>query len=134
MGPSLILKLEKWAIWAALIGILFLLRHLFPIFFVTFVLSWIANTAVNAMTRRYPRRKVNVVVVYVVFLAILGGALFLIVPRMIAEARVLARQYIATEAEAEGKTTASFAKSVMPRMMRGIAVVIAASLRFTTAL
>ena len=98
MAPNYLLKLEKWAIWGAFVGVIYLLRHLFPIFFVTFVLSYIANTAVNALTRRFPRRKLNVVLVYALLLATLTGALFLIIPRMISEARGLARQYIATEA------------------------------------
>lgn len=89
--------MEKWAIWIVLIAIVFLLRHLFPVFFLTFVLSYIGNTAVNALTRRFPRRKLNVAIVYVVFLAILGAAILLVVPRMLNEARTLARQYIASE-------------------------------------
>ena len=101
MDRKLVLQIEKWAIWGGLIAILYLLRHHFPVFFVTFVLSYIASTAVNAMTRRFPHRKANVVIVYVLFVAILTGVLFLVVPRMIAEARGLARQYIATEAIAE---------------------------------
>lgn len=103
MAPNFLLKLEKWAIWGALIGVIYLLRHLFPIFFVTFVLSYIANTAVNALTRRFPRRKLNVVLVYALLLATLTGALFLIIPRMISEARGLARQYIATEASDDAR-------------------------------
>ncbi len=97
MRPSLV-KLEKWAIWIGLIVILYLLRHMFPIFFLTFVLSYIANTAVNAMTKRFPRRRVNVVAVYLIFLALLSGLLLLVIPRVINEARNVARQYIATEA------------------------------------
>lgn len=96
MRPALV-KLEKWAIWIALIVILFLLRHMFPIFFLTFVLSYIANTAVTALTRRFPRRRLNVVLVYLVFLALLSGLLLLVVPRVINEARNVAREYIATE-------------------------------------
>jgi predicted PurR-regulated permease PerM len=96
---SLIIKAEKWAIWGALIAVLYLLRHLFPIFFLTFVLSYIGNTAVNVMTKRFPRRKLNVVIVYVVLLALLVGGAFLVVPRILAEARNLARQYIATETD-----------------------------------
>lgn len=90
-------KLEKWAIWIGLIVILFLLRHMFPIFFLTFVLSYIANTAVNALTTRFHRRRLNVVLVYLVFLGLLSGLLLLVVPRVLNEARNLARQYIATE-------------------------------------
>lgn len=98
LDRTLALKLEKWAIWIALIAIIFLLRHLFPIFFLTFVLSYIASTAVNALTRRFPRRRLNVIVVYLVFLAILTGIGLLVVPRMMGETLNLARQYIVAEA------------------------------------
>ncbi len=101
MNRAFALKLEKWAIWIALIAILFLLRHLFPIFFLTFVLSYIGNTAVNALTRRFRRRKVNVAVVYLVFFSVLTGVGLVVVPRMLSEAKSLARQYIATEAARE---------------------------------
>lgn len=101
MNRALTLKVEKWAIWIAIIAILFLVRHLFPIFFLTFVLSYIGNTAVDALTRRFPHRKVNVAIVYVLFLVILSGVLLLVVPRMLNEARNLARQYIAAEAARE---------------------------------
>lgn len=101
MNRTTALRLEKWAIWIVLIGIVFLLRHLFPIFFLTFVLSYIGNTAVNALTKRMRHRKVNVVIVYAAFLAILAGVTLLVVPRMLNEARNLARQYIASEAARE---------------------------------
>jgi predicted PurR-regulated permease PerM len=106
VNRALALKLEKWAIWIALIAILFLLRHLFPIFFLTFVLSYIGNSAVDALTRRFPRRKINVAIVYAVFFGLLTGVVLLVVPRMLNEARNLARQYIASEAarEAGGET------------------------------
>ena len=98
MNRSVLIKAEKWAIWAGLIGIVFLLRHLFPVFFLTFVLSYIANTAVNGLGTRFPYRRLNVVIVYVLILAVLAGVGFLIVPRMLNEARNLARLYITTEA------------------------------------
>jgi predicted PurR-regulated permease PerM len=101
VNRALALRIEKWAIWIALIAIVFLLRHLFPIFFLTFVLSYIGNTAVTALTKRFGRRKLNVVVVYTIFLAILTGLILLVVPRMLNEARNLARQYIASEAARE---------------------------------
>ena len=92
------MRLEKWAIWLTLITIIFLLRHLFPIFFLTFVLAYIGNTAVNALGRVHPRRKLNVALVWLVFLAILTTVLLLLVPRMLNEARIVARQYITSEA------------------------------------
>jgi predicted PurR-regulated permease PerM len=101
MNRAFALKLEKWAIWIGIVAILFLVRHLFPIFFLTFVLSYIGNTAVNALTRRFPRRRINVVLVYLVFLAIMAGVVLLVVPRMLTEAKSIARQYIAAEAARE---------------------------------
>ena len=101
MNRALALRIEKWAIWIGLIAVVFLLRHLFPIFFLTFVLSYIGNTAVTALTKRFGRRRLNVVVVYTAILAILAGVILLVVPRMLNEARTLARQYIASEAARE---------------------------------
>jgi predicted PurR-regulated permease PerM len=110
LDRNLVVKAEKWAIWLGLITIIFLLRHLFPIFFLTFVLTYIANTAVNALTKRVPRRKLNVVIVYLLLLALLAGVALLVVPRMVAEATNLARLYIRTEAArgdvAEGQVEA----------------------------
>jgi predicted PurR-regulated permease PerM len=100
MRPSAV-QLQTWAIWIGLIVVLVLLRHLFPIIFLTFVLSYFANTAVNALTRRLPRRRLNVVLVYAVFLALIAGLLLMMVPRVLNEARNVARQYIATESARE---------------------------------
>jgi len=126
MNRAFALKLEKWAIWIALIAILFLVRHLFPIFFLTFVLSYIGNTAVNALTRRFPkRRKVNVAVVYLIFFAILSGVILLVVPRMLTEARAVARQYIAAEAARESGDGETFlqreAREAVDTLIIGIA-------------
>lgn len=84
------LKIQKWMIWIAFLVILLLLRHLFPVIFLTFVLTYIANTLVKAMSRRFPRRKVNVAVVFAAFLLLLSGVGLLIVPKMFSEARQLA--------------------------------------------
>lgn len=92
------LKIEKWAIWIAFIGVLILLRHLFPVIFLTFVLTYIANTLVTAMTRRWNRRRLNVVLVFLLFLAVLIGAGALLVPKMFNEARQLAVFSIARDA------------------------------------
>ena len=118
MQRPLTLKLEKWAIWLTLIAIIFLLRHLFPIFFLTFVLAYIGNTAVNALTRRFPKRRVNVAIVWVMFLAILTGLVFLVVPRMMNEARNIARQYITTEAAREAGGGVAAEEGVLHREAR----------------
>src|SRR5688572_16418065 len=125
MDRALALKLQKWAIWAVLIAVVLLLRHLFPIFFLTFVLSYMGNSAVNALTRRFPRRKLNVILVWVVFLAIITGVTLLVVPRMLNEARNIARQFIATEAARQSDSGETFvdreARELVDSLIIGIA-------------
>lgn len=99
MDRAVVLKLEKWAIWIGLIVILILVRHLFTIFFLTFVISYIANTAVNLLQRWLGSRRLRVVIVYLVLLAVIAGIALLVVPRMIGEAATLARLYMRTEAQ-----------------------------------
>jgi predicted PurR-regulated permease PerM len=109
MQRSLILKLEKWAMWGSLIGILYLLRHLFPLFFLTFVLSYISNTAINALEPRIANRRLRVAIVFTLLFLILAGVAVLVVPRLVTEAATLARQIITSEAEqgdiAQGEPT-----------------------------
>ncbi len=101
------LKVQKWMIWLAFLATLILLRHLFPVIFLTFVLTYIANTLVKLMTRRWNRRRLNVVVVFVLFLAMLIGAGVLVVPKMFSEVRQLAVFSIAREAAAQPQPTAT---------------------------
>ncbi|HVR43911.1 MAG TPA: AI-2E family transporter [Thermoanaerobaculia bacterium] len=92
------LKLEKWLVWAGLIGVIWLLRSLFPALFLTFILTWIGNTIVNWLGRWITTRRLALVLWYVVLILALTGLMFLIVPRMFSEARDLARLYIAQDA------------------------------------
>ena len=105
MKAEWVLTAEKWAIWIAFIGVLVLLRHLFPVIFFTFVLAYIGNTIVNWLTKRWQRRRVNLAIVYLLFLLILTGVGLLVVPRMFAEARQLAVLYISQEPKAAGQGT-----------------------------
>ena len=98
MASPWALKVEKWTIWIVFIGILVLLHHLFPVIFLTFILAYMGNTLVNAMTKRWPRRRVNVCIVFVGFLLVLTGVAVVVVPKMFGEARELARLYISRDA------------------------------------
>ena len=94
------LQVEKWAIWGALIGVIFLLRHFLPVIFLTFILTYIGNNLVNRLGSRFRYRRINVAIVYALFLLLLVGAGLLIIPRMLLEARQLAVSYIAQTDEA----------------------------------
>lgn len=98
MNRDLVIKLEKWAIWLSVLVVLYLLRSLFPALFLTFVLSYMGNTAVGAMTRRFPYRRVNLAIFYVVLVAVLTGVATMVVPRILLEASGLAKQIITSEA------------------------------------
>lgn len=89
------LQIGKWAIWGTLIGVIFLLRHFLPVIFLTFILTYIGNDLVNRLGRRFHYRRINVAIIYALFLLLMTGAGLLIVPRMLLEARQLAVSYIA---------------------------------------
>lgn len=130
MNRGLALRLEKWAIWIGLIAVIFLLRHLFPVFFLTFVLSYVGNTAVNALTRRIGRRRLNVVMVWVALVALVAGVLLLVVPRMLNEARNVARQYIAAEAAREAGNSENFVQREARELVDSVIVGIAGRATF----
>jgi len=113
-----IIKVEKWLIWAALIGIVFLLRHLFPMIFLTFILAYIGTTVLNLVSRRSRFRRINLIVMYIVLIVLLVGAALLIIPRLFGEARNLARTYISHDAEAakmQDKPVTPPPQPVLPR-------------------
>lgn len=120
MDRAFALKLEKWAIWLTLIGVVVLLHHLFPVFFLTFVLAYIGNTAVKGLTRRFPRRRVNVVIVWLGYLLIVTGLALLVVPRILNEAKNVARQYITSEAAAEAGGSPVAQEGVIHRESRAV--------------
>jgi predicted PurR-regulated permease PerM len=97
LNKELIVKFEKWLIWGATIGIVLLLRHLFPVIFITFVLTYMGHSLVMQMTRRLPYRRLNLVAVYTALLLLIAAMGLIVVPRMFAEARNLARLYVAQE-------------------------------------
>jgi predicted PurR-regulated permease PerM len=75
-----------------------MLRHLFPVFFLTFILAYIGNTVVNMMTTRFPYRRLNLVVLYLVGIAALVGYGSVVIPRVASEAKQFVRALVSQEA------------------------------------
>ena len=98
MNRTVRIKIEKWAIWIALISTLLLLHRLLPVIFLTFVLTYIGSSLVAVLGRVIPWRRLNVALVFILFLNILAGVGLLVVPRLFAEAKGLAVDYIARDA------------------------------------
>lgn len=87
-------RIQKWALLALIIGIVYVLRHLLPVIFLTFILAYIGNTLVQALTKRFPHRILNLILVYILYLAVLVIGVSTIVPRLFGEARDLAETYL----------------------------------------
>jgi len=98
MTSERVLRFQKWVIWAVFIGIVFVLRHLLAVIFLTFVLSYIGNTFLKLMAGRFPNRRLNLSIIYVVLLLLLTGIGVVVIPRMFAETRQLAMFYVSQDA------------------------------------
>lgn len=74
-------------IWAALLGLLWLLRDFFAVIFLSFVIAFIAAALVRRLTRRLRvNYHVALVCTYLVFLAMLGFFARFVTPQVVGEA------------------------------------------------
>jgi predicted PurR-regulated permease PerM len=84
---------KKVAIWATFFGLLFLVRKVFGLVFLTFLLCYIFNNAVIQLESRFRlKRHFWTVALYLLFAAVVVGLFFLALPRIIAEAKVFFNQ------------------------------------------
>jgi predicted PurR-regulated permease PerM len=98
MNRNVLLKVEKWVLWLAMIAIVVLLHDLLPLIFLTFVISYIGNSLVNLLGTRIRPRRLSVAIVFSFLLLVIAGAAVLLVPRIFKEARQLAVAYVAQDA------------------------------------
>lgn len=84
---------KKTVIWAAFFGLLFLVREVFGLVFLTFILCYIFNNAVAALERRVGfNRHFWTIFVYLLFVAAVTGIFFLGLPSIIAETKLFFTQ------------------------------------------
>ena len=80
---------KKAVIWFCFFGLLFLLRKIFGLVFLTFILCYIFNNIVVQLERRTRlKRRLWTVAVYSVFVAAVAGLLFLALPHIVGEAKL----------------------------------------------
>jgi len=84
---------KKVVIWSAFLLLLYLVRKLFGLVFLTFILCYIFNNLTASLERhiRLPRR-LNLVIIYLVFIAITAGMLFTVMPRIASETTLFVNQ------------------------------------------
>jgi predicted PurR-regulated permease PerM len=90
---------EKITIWAIFIFLLYLLQSFFTIIFLTFILSYISWNLVNYTVRRLNLhdpagvwRRIFTVLVFLIFIALILGAGFLVGPRVVEQGNLLVKQ------------------------------------------
>ncbi len=85
---------KKAFIWAAFFSLLYLVRQLFGLVFITFILCFIFNNIVRFFDHRtrLPRR-VILIVVYLLLVATVVGVLSEVMPRMATESKIFLRQF-----------------------------------------
>jgi len=80
-------------IWVTFFGLLFLVRKVFGLVFLTFILCYIFNNAVVWLENRFHlKRSYWTIVVYLLFVTVVAGLFFLAMPRIISEAKAFFKQ------------------------------------------
>jgi len=69
-------------VWGLLAGIVYLLRPFFLLIFLTFVFAYIQSHAVEGLEHRIKHRVSRVIVVLVLFLGLISGTLYFLVPQI----------------------------------------------------
>ena len=79
---------KKVAIWAAFFALLFLVREVFGLVFLTFILAYIFNNAVIKLERHFRlKRYYWTVAVYLLFVSVVTSLMIMVMPRIITEAK-----------------------------------------------
>ena len=80
---------KKVLIWICFFGLLYLVRKVFGLVFLTFILCYIFNNVILWLERRTRlRRHLWTVVLYLFFVAAVAGLLFLALPHILGETKL----------------------------------------------
>ncbi len=80
---------KKVVIWSCFFGLLFLLRKVFVLVFLTFILCYIFNNIIIVLERRIQvKRYLWTIAIYLLFVSIVTGLFFLVLPHIIGETKL----------------------------------------------
>lgn len=75
-------------IWIAFGGLLYLLRDMFGLVFITYIMCFIINSLTHKLyLKAHVRRRYMVVIIYILFLIGITGFIFFLIPRLLDEAK-----------------------------------------------
>ena len=69
-------------VWSLLITVIYILRPFFLLIFLTFVFAYVQTHSVEGLQHRFRKRAYRVVLVFVVFLGVIGGTGYFIAPHV----------------------------------------------------
>ncbi len=85
---------KKVAIWATFFILLYLIRELFGLVFITFIICYMFNNIIGFLQRHLPiPRRVCLAGLYVIFICIVVGVLSFVMPRIASETKIFLRQF-----------------------------------------
>jgi len=80
---------KKVVIWSLFFGMLFLVRKIFVLVFLTFILCYIFNNIIIILERRtHVKRHLWTVAIYLLFVSMVTGMFFLVLPHIIQETKL----------------------------------------------
>ena len=86
--PKVLLHLKKLLIWAGFFGILYILRDLFGLIFITFILGFITFRINEFIVRKVKvSRKLTLFFIYYILIIIAVGLIYLVVPKIYDQAK-----------------------------------------------
>ncbi|MCA8956257.1 MAG: AI-2E family transporter, partial [Planctomycetes bacterium] len=88
-------------VWGLLITILYILRPFFLLIFLTFVFAYVQSHGVDGLAHRFPNRIYRVVLVAVVFLGLITGTFYFVVPHVQEQTSTVIRDHPTYMADAD---------------------------------
>lgn len=108
---------EKMVLWAILIGLFYLLRPFFLLIFETFLITYITKSAVDELVRRFDLNyRLATVLVFLVFVGLLGLACAWAGPRLIVESNQIVADLAGEGEQQTREKTNRFVESIVVRL------------------
>ena len=80
-------------IWVAFAGLLFLFRDMFGLVFITYILCFVTHSIIEAVPKKLNlNRRLLIGIIYLLFLVVIAALVFLVMPRLVGEARSFGEQ------------------------------------------
>ena len=109
---------EKMALWAILIGLFYLLKPFFLLIFETFLITYSTKIVIQwAVTRLKINYRLTALIVFVLFVTILGAASAWIVPKLIIESNRIVKDFTGSGDQQTREKINGFVESIVVKVV-----------------